>query len=93
MSLVMGVGPSSWGLVVLRQPEIDRILHYWKRGDQSHRTIVAMCDDTTRKVLAEAREKILEPLGYSTDTETKGVWIPELNIIPEQGAYKLINLR
>jgi hypothetical protein len=52
-----------------------------------------MCDDTTRKVLSEAREKILEPLGYSTDTETKGVWIPELNIIPEQGAYKLINLR
>ena len=41
-SLVLGVYPSR--LKKLRKKEIDRTLSYWNKGNQSHRTIVCMCD-------------------------------------------------
>ena len=83
-SLVLGISPLS-KLIQLRNKEMDRTLYHWKRGDQSHRTIVVMCDDYTRSVLKEARRMILEPLEYSSDIETRGVWIPPLNMIPDEG--------
>lgn len=83
-SLVLGVG-SLARLVELREKEMNRALQYWRRGNQSHRTIVAMCDKTTRRFLADARRRILEPLNHSADVNTRGVWIPPLNIIPEEG--------
>ena len=84
-SLVLGVGGSLDRLVALRQKELDRILHYWNRGNQSHRTIVVMCDEMTRRVLVDARRRILEPLEHSGDIRTRGVWIPPLNMIPDEG--------
>ena len=87
-SLVLGVGgPLVATLVKLREREVERALQYWRRGNQSHRTIVVMCDETTRRVLADARRQILEPLGHSSDIHTRGAWIPPLNIIPEQGTF------
>ena len=83
-SLVLGIQPYT-RLIQLRNKEMTRILQYWKRGDQSHRTIVVMCDEITRTLLGDARRKILEPLGYSSDIKTRGCWIPPLNIIPVEG--------
>lgn len=91
-SLVLGISPCSW-LEKLRKKEMDRALHYWQKGNQSHRTIVAMCDDTTRTVLADARRRILEPLEHSSDIGTRGVWIPPLNIIPDQGKFVVLFVR
>lgn len=42
-SLVLGI-PNMSQLVKLRQAEIARLLQYWNKGNQSHRTIVAMCE-------------------------------------------------
>ena len=85
-SLVLGVSSHS-KLVKLRKLEIERTLKYWKKGNQSHRTILVMCDESTRSILANARRMILEPLQYETNetTTTKGCWIPPLNIIPAEG--------
>ena len=87
-SLVLGIQPYT-RLIQLRNNEMTRILQYWKRGDQSHRTIVVMCDEITRMLLGDARRKILEPLGYSSDIKTKGCWIPPLNIIPVEGEREM----
>ena len=87
-SLVLGIQPYT-KLIQLRNNEMTRILQYWKRGDQSHRTIVVMCDEITRTLLGDARRKILEPLGYSSDMKTKGCWIPPLNIIPVEGEREI----
>ncbi|KAL7538323.1 hypothetical protein ACHAWF_006052 [Thalassiosira exigua] len=46
-----------------------------------------MADETTRRVLADARRRILEPLKHSSDINTKGAWIPSLNMIPEQDMH------
>ena len=86
-SLVLGIQPYS-RLIELRNNEMTRVLQYWSKGDQSHRTIVAMCDEMTRTLLGDARRKILEPLNYSSDMKTKGCWIPPLNIIPVQGKQR-----
>lgn len=83
-SLVLGVG-NHRRLIQLREREVARSLQYWRQGNQSHRTIVVMCDDATRGFLADARRRILEALDYSTDIHTRGAWIPPLNIIPEEG--------
>eukprot|EP00579_Thalassiosira_antarctica_P028207 CAMPEP_0202021182 /NCGR_PEP_ID=MMETSP0905-20130828/46319_1 /ASSEMBLY_ACC=CAM_ASM_000554 /TAXON_ID=420261 /ORGANISM="Thalassiosira antarctica, Strain CCMP982" /LENGTH=470 /DNA_ID=CAMNT_0048582983 /DNA_START=230 /DNA_END=1642 /DNA_ORIENTATION=+ len=92
-SLVLGVGgPLVATLVKLREREVERALQYWRRGNQSHRTIVVMCDETTRRVLADARRQILEPLKHSSDIHTRGAWIPPLNIIPEQDMHISIAL-
>ncbi len=91
--LVPGVAGPRSHLLSLRRREADRILSYWKRGDQSHRAIVVMCDASTRKVLGEAREMILGPLDYSTDAEVEnGVWIPEWNMIPEEDMHITVAL-
>mmetsp|Transcript_16601 Transcript_16601/g.36867 ORF Transcript_16601/g.36867 Transcript_16601/m.36867 type:complete len:529 (-) Transcript_16601:42-1628(-) len=90
-SLVLGIAPHS-RLVELRSKEVDRILHYWNQRNKSHRTIVAMCDDTTQRVLDDARKLILGPLRYSSDIQTRGVWIPELNIIPPGDMHVTIAL-
>jgi len=78
-SLVLGVYPSR--LKKLRKKEIDRALSYWNKGNQSHRTIVCMCDETTQKLLANARRLILAPLQYSNDIDTLNCWIPDISII------------
>jgi hypothetical protein len=87
--LVSGVGSYSL-LQKLRRQEMDNILRHYNEGTKSHRTVVAMCDSTTAALLKDAREKILEPLNYSTDPSTPGVWIPELNVIPEQDMHVTI---
>lgn len=89
-SLVLGVYPAR--LKRLRKKEIDRTLAYWNKGNQSHRTIVCMCDEATQKVLSNARRLILGPLQYSTDINTRDVWIPELNIIPKEDMHVTIAL-
>ena len=84
-SLVLGVSSHS-KLIKLRKLEIERTLKYWKKGNQSHRTILVMCDESTRSILSNARRMILQPLQYeSNKLETKGCWIPPLNIIPVEG--------
>jgi hypothetical protein len=70
-----------------REIEMARIMKYWNLGNagdtKSHRTVIAMCDSVTSKLLCQARDEILEPLNYSTDIMTTGVWIPERSITPE----------
>lgn len=90
-SLVLGVYPAR--LKRLRKKEIDRTLAYWNKGNQSHRTIVCMCDETTQKVLSNARRLILGPLQYSTDINTRDVWISELNIIPKEDMHVTLRCR
>ena len=68
-SLVLGISGHS-RLVKLRQKELDRILSHWNKRNQSHRTIVAMCDETTQGILDEARMMILKPLQHSNDIDT-----------------------
>jgi hypothetical protein len=87
--LVPGVG-SYDKLLELRGKELDRILRYYNEGNKSHRTVVTMCDSTTASILSEARETILRPLNYSTDPSTKGVWIPDLNVIPNRDMHVTI---
>ena len=84
--IVPGVG-SHRKMIQLRHEEISRSCSYHKEGLKSHRTVVTMCDATTSGLLKDAREMILAPLNYSTDISTKGIWIPELNIIPEQDMH------
>ena len=79
-------------LKTLRGSEISKLLHKWNRGDQSHRTIVVMVDATTRNLLSNARRSILEPLHHSADSNTKGVWIPPLNLIPDEDMHVTIAL-
>lgn len=54
---------------------------------KSHRTVVVMCDPFTSRILNQARKEILEPLSYSTDIATNGVWIPAENLIPESDMH------
>ena len=90
-SLVLGISGHS-RLVKLRQKELDRILSHWNKRNQSHRTIVAMCDETTQGILDEARMMILKPLQHSNDIDTDGVWIPDLNIIPMEDMHVTVAL-
>jgi hypothetical protein len=70
-----------------RDAEMARIFIYWNlhlMGDtKSHRTVIAMCDATTQKLLCEARDLILRPLDYSTEISTEGVWIPEASLMSQ----------
>ena len=90
-SLVLGI-PNMDQLVKLRNTEISRLLHHWHRGNQSHRTIVVMLDTITANLLADARRSILQPLQHSSDINTKGVWIPPLNLIPQEDMHVTIAL-
>lgn len=74
-------------MIQLRHEVTKRDMSYWREGLKSHRTVVSMCDATTSGLLTDAREMILAPLNYSTDINTKGIWIPELNIIPEEDMH------
>ena len=67
-----------------REAELRRIYRYHDRGDQSHRTIIIMCDSHTSEMLCQARDEILGPLDYSTDETTDGCWIPAANLLPPQ---------
>lgn len=81
-------GVSSYSkLMKLRKKEMERILSFSTEGTKSHRTIVTMCDASTRSLLSEARKRVLAPLQYCTDPSTRGVWMPELNIIPEKDMH------
>jgi len=84
--LVPGTG-SYRRLIRLRRAESEQNLSYYTEATQSHRTVVVMCDSATGGVLGEARQKILDPLQYSTDAATRGVYIPALNIIPERDMH------
>lgn len=84
--LVLGVNSHS-KLIQLRQRQIEASLSNYHRGDQSHRTIIVMCDSYTATLLKEAREKILRPLNYATDIQTPSVWIPEMYRIPQQDMH------
>lgn len=90
-SLVLGI-PDTNKLIKLREAEITRLLHHWRKGNQSHRTIVVMCDNVTANLLADARRSILQPLQHSPDINTKGVWIPPLNLIPHEDMHVTIAL-
>ena len=79
-------------LINRRQEELDRIYKYWNKRNQSHRTIVAMCDAMTRDLLDEARKMILGPLEHSSDIETQGCWIPDANLIPAEDMHVTIAL-
>ena len=85
-SLVLGT-PKYSLLLKKRQDEMDRLLLHYKAGNQSLRTVIVMLDQCTQQVLSEARQKILQPLNYSWDIYNKGVWIPEINIIPKQDMH------
>jgi hypothetical protein len=85
-NLVLGV-PSYKQLLALRQSEMAKNLKYHLQGDQSHRTVVVMCDAATRIILEEARSRILQSLQYSHDIQSRGVWIPELNMIPPKDMH------
>jgi hypothetical protein len=89
--IVPGVG-SHRKMIQLRHEEMKRMLSHWRDGKplKSHRTVVSMCDATTSGLLKEAREMILAPFHYSTDIHTKGIWIPEVNIIPEEDMHVTI---
>jgi len=85
-SLVLGI-PEYTTLLKNRRAEIDHLLSYYRQGKKSLRTVIIMLDNSTQQVLSEARQKILQPLDFSWDIYTKGVWIPELNIIPKQDMH------
>lgn len=80
-SLVLGV-PSYSQLIKKRKKEVESLLFYHREGKRSLRTVIVMLDTLTQTVLSEARQKILQPLNYSCDVYHKGVWIPQINIIP-----------
>eukprot|EP00986_Skeletonema_menzelii_P003220 scaffold967_cov148-Skeletonema_menzelii.AAC.14 len=90
-SLVLGVYPLA-RLKKLRKKEINRSLSYWNKGNQSHRTIVCMCDETTQKLLSNARRLILAPLHYSNDIDSRNCWIPDINVIPKEDMHVTIAL-
>ena len=86
-SLVLGISDYST-LLKRRQAVIDKLLsHYRAREKKSLRTVIIMVDISTQQILSEAREKILMPLFFSTDLYSRGVWIPEINIIPKQDMH------
>jgi hypothetical protein len=89
-SLVLGVYPSR--LKKLRGKEIERSLSYWNKGNQSHRTIVCMCDETTQQLLSNAMRLILAPLQYSNDIDSRSCWIPDINFIPREDMHVTIAL-
>ena len=78
-----------------REAELGRIMKYHmynlRHGPQqrkSHRTVMVMVDDFTGRLLHQAREKILEPLNYTSDITTSSrVWIPEESIIPTRDMH------
>jgi hypothetical protein len=74
-------------LVKRREEELDRIFKYWKQGTKSHRTVIVMCDATTSSLLKEARDDILRPLNASINIETRGVWIPQMSMIPTKDMH------
>ena len=74
-----------------REAELGRIMKYHIYNNnplnidtqKSHRTVMVMVDDFTGRLLHQAREKILEPLNYTSDITTASrVWIPEASIMP-----------
>ena len=77
-------------LVQRRRDEMERNLSYYNEGEKSHRTVLVMLDTMTHQILEEAREKILAPLHYSHDLNTRGVWIPSLNMIPAKDMHVTI---
>jgi len=90
-SLVLGVFPPS-RLKKLRLKELNRAQSYWKKGNQSHRTIVCMCDKTTQKLLSNARRLVLAPLQHSNDIDSRSCWIPDINIVPKEDMHVTIAL-
>ncbi len=85
-SLVLGV-PSYSKLLKKRKKALDGLLAYHREGKRSLRTVIVMLDGLTQQVLSEARQKILQPLNYSWDIYSKGVWIPEINVIPNEDMH------
>lgn len=75
-----------------REAEMARIMKYWRWNcnnpadrRKSHRTVIAMVDDLTAKLLNQARADILEPLNHTSDISTASrVWIPKESLIPEE---------
>lgn len=84
--IVRGV-PSRAELLALRRQHVERTLRYSTLGTHSHRTVVVMCDASTATLLDEARRTILSPLEFSHDLETRKVWIPPLDLIPQQDMH------
>ena len=78
-----------------REAELNRILKYHRHNvksdsnnKKSHRTVIVMVDDGTAKLLHQARERILEPLHYTSDVTTSSrVWIPQESIVPLQDMH------
>ncbi|KAL3940406.1 MAG: hypothetical protein SGBAC_005060 [Bacillariaceae sp.] len=85
-SLVLGVR-SYPRLRNRREKEMKRIMHYYKEGTKSHRTILIMCDNETSAMLDLARKEILDPLNVSNDITTESVWIPSQSIIPSEDLH------
>ena len=85
-SLVLGIHSYS-SLLRKRKEELKHLLFYHREGKQSLRTVIVMLDSMTQNVLSEARQKILQPLNYSWDMYHKGVWIPEINMIPNEDMH------
>jgi hypothetical protein len=46
-----------------------------------------MCDNTTSKLLDQARSDILDPLQYSNDITAPGCWIPKMSLIPSEDMH------
>ncbi len=85
-SLVLGI-PSYSKLLNKRKKALDALLANHREGKRSLRTVIVMLDSLTQQVLSEARQKILQPLNYSWDIYSKGVWIPEINMIPNEDMH------
>lgn len=85
-SLVLGI-PSYSELLKKRKQEMERLLFYHNEGKRSLRTVIVMLDALSQDVLSEARQKILQPLNYSWDIYSKGVWIPQISIIPNEDMH------
>jgi hypothetical protein len=88
-SLVLGI-PNYSKLLKKRRKELERLQFYYKEGKKSLRTVVVMCDPETSQILAEARQRILAPLNYSWDMYSRGVWIPQMNVIPKHDMHVTI---
>lgn len=86
-------GVTSSVVVELRREELRHIFRYKRcKPAKSHRTIVAMCDERTQGLFDDARQKILDPLRYSSHLETDGVWIPKENVLPNCDMHVTIAL-
>ncbi|VEU45066.1 unnamed protein product [Pseudo-nitzschia multistriata] len=85
-SLVLGI-PNYSTLLEKRRKDLNRLMFYHNEGKKSLRTVIVMLDQSSQRVLSEARQKILQPLNYSWDIYSKGVWIPEINIIPKEDMH------